>query len=76
MNLAVFVILVVALALLVLVVLPRVRHVATSEKTTVENRSGHERRRRRLRVPIERRKKPRRAEDVASQFVSALESKS
>ena len=75
MNVAVVVILIVAVALIVLVVVPRVRRVSTSEKTTVDRRSGVDRRRRRFKVPVNRRKRARRAEDVAEQFVSALESK-
>ena len=75
MNLAVLVILLVVLALIALVVLPRVRRITTSERTTVERRSGDERRHRRLRVPVERRKRARRAEDVAKQYVSGLESR-
>ncbi len=76
MNVAVIVILVVAVALIVLVVVPRVRRVSTSEKTTVDRRSGIERRRRPLEVPLNRRKRARRADDIAEQFVSGLESKS
>lgn len=75
MNLAVVVILVVAVALIVLVVVPRVRRISTSEKTTVDRRSGADRRQRRLRVPVNRRKRARRAEDLAEQFVAGLESK-
>jgi hypothetical protein len=76
MNVAVVVILVVVAALVLLVVLPRIRRLSTSERTTVDRRSGRDRRRDRTRVPIERRRRPRRAEDAAREFVSSLESNS
>ena len=45
----------------------------SSAKTTRERRSGRDRRRQRIRVPLDRRKQPRRLEDVASDYVSRIE---
>jgi len=72
MNLGVVFILVVAVVLVILLILPRVRGIARGERTTVERRSGAERRRRRIRVPIERRRRARRAQDAARAFVDSL----
>ena len=72
MNLGVLVIIAVAIGLVVLVVLPRVKGLARSEKTTVERRSGRDRRQRNVRVPLERRRRDRRAHDAAQSFVNGL----
>lgn len=72
MNIGVMVIIAVAVVLVALLVLPRVRGVAGKEKTTVERRSGKDRRQRNVRVPVDRRKRPRRAEDAAKTFVEGL----
>lgn len=74
MNLGVLVVVSLAIILLVAVVLPRVRGLGRAEATTVERRSGGDRRRRRLRVPIERRQRARRTEDVARAFVERVSS--
>jgi len=72
MNLGVIFIVVVAVVLVLLLVLPKVRWIARSERTTVERRSGSERRRFRIKVPIERRRRARRAQDAARAFVDSL----
>jgi hypothetical protein len=72
MNLGVVVIILVAVLLVAILVLPRVRGVASKEKTTVERRSGVDRRQRKVRVPRERRRRNRRQEDVAKTFVEGL----
>jgi len=72
MNLAVIIIVGLAVGLVILIVLPRVRGFVRAEKTTVERRSGGDRRRRKLRVPINRRRRDRRTEDAAQSFVEGL----
>jgi hypothetical protein len=72
MNLAVLVIIAVTLGLLLIVVLPRLRGVGGSDKTTVERRSGAERRRKKAKLPVDRRHRPRRTEDAARAFVDGL----
>jgi hypothetical protein len=72
MNLGVLAIIAVTFALVLIVVLPRLRGLGASEKTTVERRSGQERRRIKRFVPLERRKQFRRAEDQARAFVDEL----
>jgi hypothetical protein len=44
----------------------------SSARTTKDRRSGRERRQRRVPVRRERRKRPRRRDDIASQFVASL----
>jgi hypothetical protein len=72
MNLTVLIILVVTVVLVLVVVLPKVRGVSRSERTTVERRSGRDRRQRKVRVPVNRRKRARRADDAAKDFVRDL----
>ncbi len=72
MNIGVLIIIVVTVALVLLVVLPRFRGFASSEKTTVERRSGRDRRHRNITVANDRRKRPRRAEDAARAFVQKM----
>jgi hypothetical protein len=72
MNLTVFIIIAVTVALVLLVVLPRFRGFVSSERTTVERRSGRDRRQRNVTVAVDRRKKHRRAEDAAKVFVDGL----
>ena len=72
MNIGVLFIIVVAVVLIAFLVLPKLKGVARAEKTTVERRSGKDRRQRNVRVPVERRKKDRRAEDAAKTFVKEL----
>jgi len=72
MNIGVLIIIAVAVGLVVLVVLPRVRGIGGSEKTTVERRSGQDRRRRQVRVRVNRRRRDRRTEDAAKAFVDRL----
>lgn len=72
MNIGVVIIIAVALGLVVLIVLPRVRGINRAEKTTVERRSGRDRRLRKLRVPLNRRRRPRRTQDAAKAFVDNL----
>lgn len=74
MNFSVLLIIVLAVLLVAFLVLPRFKGVVRSEKTTVDRRSGGERRRRKVRVPIERRRRNRRAEDAAKAFVDNLSS--
>ena len=72
MNLTVVIIIAVTVALVLLVVLPRIRGFVSSESTTVERRSGRDRRQRNVTVAVDRRKKHRRAEDAAKVFVEKL----
>jgi hypothetical protein len=72
MNFTVVVIIAVTVVLVLLVVLPRIRGLASAEKTTVERRSGRDRRQRDVTVAVDRRKKHRRAEDAAKVFVKEL----
>lgn len=72
MNLAVIIIVSVAVALVLLIVLPKVRGISRAERTTVERRSGRDRRRQKLRLPVERRRRNRRTEDAAQAFVKGL----
>jgi hypothetical protein len=71
-------ILVAIVAILVLLVLIRVSSkagatVTSSAKPTRERRSGRDRRLRRVHVPRERRRAPRRFEDVASTYVARID---
>lgn len=72
MNLGVLIIIVVAILLVGILVLPRVRGIVRSEKTTSERRTGADRRQRNVRVPVNRRKCDRRAQDAAKAFVDNL----
>jgi len=72
MSVAVFIIVAVAVGLVVLMVLPRVRGFGRSEKTTVERRKNGDRRQRQIRVPINRRRRNRRTQDAAKAFVDGL----
>jgi hypothetical protein len=72
MNIGVVVIITIALLLVGFLVLPRMRGFASNEKTTIERRAGADRRKRKIRVPRERRHKGRRQEDVAKTFVEGL----
>ena len=72
MNIGVILIISVAVALVAILVLPRVKGIIRSEKTTVERRSGADRRQRDVPVVVERRKRNRRAEDAAKAFVDNL----
>ncbi len=71
--------LVALVAILVLLVLIRIGGKAgapgtSSARPTRDRRSGSDRRLQRVRVPRNRRKKPRRFEDVASAYVTRLDS--
>ena len=72
MNVGVLLIIVVAIGLVVLIVLPKVRGISRAGKTTMERRSGRERRERKLRLPVERRRRNRRTQDAAKAFVDGL----
>ncbi len=72
MNIGVVVIITIALLLVGFLVLPRMRGFASNEKTTIERRTVADRRKRKIRVPRERRRKGRRQEDVAKTFVEGL----
>lgn len=72
MNIGVLLIITVAVGLVALLVLPRLRGISRPERTTIERRKGGERRKRRIRVPIDRRRKYRRAQDAARAFVDGL----
>jgi len=74
MNIGVLLIIAVAVGLVVLIVLPRVRGISRAEKTTIERRKNGDRRKRRIRVPVNRRRKNRRAQDAARAFVDGLSS--
>jgi hypothetical protein len=72
MNIGVVIIIALAVGLVAVLVLPRVKGFVSKEKTTVERRSGKDRRQRRVRVPVNRRRRGRRQEDVAKSFVEGL----
>ncbi|MEE4273099.1 MAG: hypothetical protein V2I67_15610 [Thermoanaerobaculales bacterium] len=72
MNIGVVLIIAAVVGLVVLIVLPRVRGIGRAEKTTVNRRTGKDRRQRNVRVPVDRRKRNRRAEDAAKAFVDKL----
>lgn len=72
MNLGVLIIIVLAILLVGILVMPRVRGIARAEKTTIERRAGEDRRQRNIRVPVDRRKRDRRAQDAAKAFVDHL----
>jgi hypothetical protein len=72
MNIGVLIIITLAVGLLVLIVLPRVRGISRTEKTTIERRKNGDRRKRQIRVPLNRRRKNRRAQDAARAFVDGL----
>jgi len=72
MNIGVVVIITVALLLVGFLVLPRMGGFASNEKTTIERRVGADRRKRKIRVPRDRRRRGRRQEDVAKTFVEGL----
>lgn len=72
MNIGVVVIIALAVGLVAVLVLPRVKGFLTKERTTVERRSGKDRRQRNVRVPVNRRRRGRRQEDVARSFVEGL----
>jgi len=73
MNVGVLLIIVVAIGLVVLIVLPKVRGISRAGKTTVERRSGLDRRQRKLRILVERRRRNRRTQDAAKAFVDGLD---
>jgi hypothetical protein len=72
MNTGVVLIIALAVGLLVLIGLPRVRGIARAEKTTSERRKNPDRRKRQIRIPINRRRRNRRAQDAAKAFVEGL----
>lgn len=72
MNVGVVTIIVIAVLLVGILVLPRMRGIARAEKTTIERRTRPDRRKRKVRVPVDRRKRNRRAEDAARAFVDRL----
>jgi hypothetical protein len=72
MNIGVLLIITLAVGLVVLIMLPRVRGISRSEKTTIERRKNGDRRRRHIRVPVDRRRRNRRAQDAAQAFVDRL----
>ena len=72
MNIGVVLIITLAVGLLVLIVLPRVRGISRAEKTTIERRKHADRRQRQIRVPVNRRRRNRRARDAAQAFVDGL----
>lgn len=72
MNTVIVLIIAAAVALIGLLILPRIRGFVRAEKTTVERRSAGDRRRRRFRVPVDRRRRNRRSEDAARAFVDNL----
>jgi len=72
MNLGVLIIIAATMCIVLLIVLPRVRGFGRNERTTVERRSGPERRRRKVTVARNRRKRARRAEDAARAFVEKI----
>ena len=72
MNIGVLLIITLAIGLVILIVLPRVRGISRAEKTTVERRKSGDRRKRQFRVPVNRRRSNRRAQDAARAFVDGL----
>jgi hypothetical protein len=63
----------IVVVLLVLRITSKGVSAGSSSRTTRDRRSGAERRRQRIRVPFERRREPRRLEDVASDYVARIE---
>jgi len=72
MNIGVILIITLAVGLVVLIVLPRVRGIARTEKTTIERRKLRDRRNRQIYIPINRRRRNRRTSDAARAFVEGL----
>lgn len=72
MNIGVVLIITLAIGLVVLIVLPRVRGISRAEKTSIERRKNEDRRKRQIRVPVNRRRRDRRAQDAARTFVDGL----
>ncbi len=72
MNIGVLLIIALAVGLVVLIVLPRVRGFSRAERTTSERRKNGDRRLRQIRVPINRRRRDRRAQDAAQAFIEGL----
>jgi len=72
MNIGVLLIITLAIGLVVLIVLPRVRGFSRAEKTSIERRKNEDRRKRQIRVPVNRRRRDRRAQDAARAFVDGL----
>ncbi len=72
MNIGVLIIITLAVGLVVLIVLPRVRGISRTEKTTIERRKNADRRKGQIRVPLNRRRKYRRTQDAARAFVNGL----
>jgi hypothetical protein len=72
MNIGVLLIIALAVGLVVLIVLPRVRGFSRAERTTIERRKNGDRRLRQIRVPINRRRRNRRAQDAAQAFIEGL----
>ena len=72
MNLWVPLIITLAIGLVILIVLPRVRGISRAEKTTIERRKSGDRRKRRFRVPVNRRRRNRRTQDAARAYVDGL----
>ena len=73
MSLTVLSMVVVVVVLVLVAIAPRVKGMSSALRTMSERRRGNDRRQRRIRVPFERRKKHRRTDDAAEDFVSRLE---
>jgi len=74
MTLKIVAIIALAAAAVVAWATSRVRGLSRRERTTVERRSGVERRRRQVPVAVNRRRRARRTEDVARRYVEKLSS--
>lgn len=72
MNTGLLVIVTVAVLLVVLLVGSRIRRLVASRRAHVERRSGADRRQVNLPVPIERRRRIRRSDDVDRELASAV----
>ena len=67
------------IAILILLVMMRLsakaRGTGSSVRTTQNRRTGRDRREAKIRVPFERRRRPRRLDDVAADYVSRLDTR-
>ena len=73
MNLTALVIVTAAVVLLLVVVFPYLKSMSGGQRKSGDRRTGADRRQRSIRVPFERRKRHRRAEDAAERPASRLE---
>ena len=73
MTLFIIAIVAVLVALILMRLASHTKTLTSSVRTTRERRSGVERRQQRVPIRRERRKRPRRRDDIAAQYVASLE---